>query len=114
MLIAWTKWTLLENLCAIDLHSRYPGEKALWYWNRNVEVDFYLPEENTGIQACYSTSKDIETFKRETDALLALDKVPPLDRRIIVTYDEERVFTAAIYLHNSRTDAIFVINRRKM
>ena len=83
---------LLENLCAIDLHSRYP-EEALWFWNRNVEVDFYLPEENTGIQACYSTSKDIETFKRETDALLALDKVHPLERRIIVTYDEERTFT---------------------
>ena len=26
---------------------------------------FYLPDEKTGIQACYSTSKDITTFNRE-------------------------------------------------
>lgn len=81
---------LLENICAIHLHTRY-DDKQLWYWNRNVEVDFYLPEENTGIQACYSTSKDITTFNREVNALLALDKVHPLEKMIIVTYDEQRI-----------------------
>ena len=84
---------LLENLCAVDLHTRY-NEEQLWFWNRNVEVDFYLPEEKTGIQACYSTSKDITTFERELNALISLDKVHPLDRMIIVTYDEERIHKA--------------------
>ena len=83
--------SLLENLCAIDLHSRY-NEEQLWFWNRNVEVDFYLPEENTAIQACYSTSKDITTFERELNALISLDKIHPLDRMIVVTFDEERVY----------------------
>lgn len=82
---------LLENLCAIHLYTRHNREQ-LWYWNRNVEVDFYLPEEKTGIQACYSTSRDITTFNREVDALLALDKVHPLERMVIVTYDEERIY----------------------
>ena len=80
---------LLENLCAIDLHARY-NEEQLWFWNRNVEVDFYIPEEKTGIQACYSTSKDITTFERELNALISLDKAHPLDRMMIVTYDEDR------------------------
>ena len=81
---------LLENLCAIDLHTRYNYEQ-LWFWNRNVEVDFYLPEEKIAIQACYSTSKDFTTFDRELNALISLDKEHPLDRMIIVTYDEERI-----------------------
>ena len=83
--------SLLENLCAIDLHSRY-SEEQLWFWRQNVEVDFYLPEENTAIQACYSTSNDITTFGRELNALISLDKIHPLDRMIVVTFDEERVY----------------------
>ena len=55
-------------------------------------MDFYLPEEKTGIQACYSTSKDITTFNREVNALLALDRVHSLERMIIVTYDEQRIY----------------------
>ena len=43
------------------------------------------------ILACYSTSKDIKTFERELNALISLDKVHPLDRMIIVTYDEDRI-----------------------
>ena len=47
--------------------------------------------EKAGIQACYSTSKDLTTFSREIDALMALDKVHPLNKMVIVTYDEERI-----------------------
>ncbi len=85
---------LLENICAIDLHTRY-DEEQLWFWNRHVEVDFYLPDEKAGIQACYSTSKDLTTFSREIDALMALDKVHPLNKMVIVTYDEERILKTA-------------------
>lgn len=80
---------LLENICAIDLHARLE-EDQVWFWNRNVEVDFFIPEEKLAVQACYSTSKDINTFEREVKALIELDKVHPLNRLVIVTFDEER------------------------
>ena len=54
---------LLENICAIDLYTRHE-EDQVWFWNRNVEVDFFIPEEELGVQACYSSSKDINTFER--------------------------------------------------
>ena len=81
---------LHENLCATELYRRY-GE-TLFYYNRNVEVDFYIPEERTAIQACYST-EDTETLRRETEALRKLDSVTPLDRMVIISYDEERVIS---------------------
>lgn len=84
---------LLENICAIDLHTRHE-EDQVWFWNRNVEVDFFLPEEKLGVQACYSTSKDINTFEREVKALVELDKVHSLNRLVIVTFDEERILQA--------------------
>lgn len=84
---------LLENICAIDLHARHE-EDQVWFWNRNVEVDFFIPEEKLGIQVCYSTSKDINTFEREVKALVELDKVHPLNRLVIVTFDEERSIKA--------------------
>ena len=35
--------SLLENLCAITLYKKYG--KSLYYYNRNIEVDFYVPDE---------------------------------------------------------------------
>ena len=43
--------SLLENLCAIHLHQHY-DETQLFFYNKNIEVDFVLPEEKTAIQAC--------------------------------------------------------------
>lgn len=84
---------LLENICAVDLRTRY-GEDRVWFWNRNVEVDFFVPEDKLAVQACYSTSADVNTFEREVKALVELDKVHRLDRMVIVTFDEERTFKA--------------------
>ena len=42
---------LLENLCAIHLYRQYGDE--LYYYNRGVEVDFYVPGESLAVQACY-------------------------------------------------------------
>lgn len=78
---------LLENLCAIHLHQLY-DEDQLYFYNKNVEVDFYLPEEHTAIQACYTMS-DLQTAKRETNALVKLHSYEPLRRAIIITRDEE-------------------------
>lgn len=78
---------LLENLCAIHLYQRH-DEEQLYYYNKNVEVDFYLPEEHTAIQACYTMS-DLPTAEREVNALVKLHTYEPLQRAIIITRDEE-------------------------
>ena len=79
---------LLENLCAIHLHQHY-SEEQLYYYNKNIEVDFYIPEEKTAIQACYSLS-DLKTAEREINALAKLHSFEPLQKAMIITRDEER------------------------
>lgn len=84
---------LLENLCAITLHKKYNTSSEtpqLYYYNQNVEVDFYIPEASLGIQASY-TLADMDTRKREVDALIALNKQHPLQKAMIITYDEEEI-----------------------
>jgi len=82
---------LLENLCAIHLRKRY-GEK-LYYYNKNVEVDFLIAEEGYAVQASYSVYGEgmQNTFERETKALKQLDAFLSLKRMVIVTYDEEGI-----------------------
>ena len=79
---------LLENLCAITLYKLYG--KQLCYYNRNIEVDFYVPEEGLAVQASYRMS-DEATLQREIKALTALHALYPLQRAIIVTYEDEGV-----------------------
>lgn len=83
--------SLLENLCAIHLYRRFEG--GLYFWNKNVEVDFYIPDINTGVQVCYSTTKDLNTFEREVSALESLDRTHPLEKMMVITFDEERAIT---------------------
>jgi len=80
--------SLLENLCAIHLFQKY-GEE-LYYYNKNVEVDFYLPEQHTAIQACYNLS-DLQTSEREINALVKLHAFEPLQHALIITKDDETV-----------------------
>lgn len=77
---------LLENLCAITLYKKYDG--GLYYYNRNVEVDFYVPKEGLAIQASYRMS-DAATLEREVKALVALHTIHPLHKAMIVTYEDE-------------------------
>ncbi len=79
--------SLLENLCAIHLFQQY-GDDQLFYYNKNVEVDFYLPEQHTAIQACYSMS-ELQTSEREINALVKLHAFEPLQRALIITRDDE-------------------------
>ena len=87
--------SLLENLCAIALYKKYTSddEPRLYYYNKNVEVDFYIPEKDIAIQASYSLD-DEDTKRREIGALVALHKLHPLKKAIIITYDEEDVITS--------------------
>ena len=80
--------SLLENLVAIQLRRLYGDE--VYYYNSNVEVDFYLPESQLAIQACYSLS-DVETYNREVNGLLQLAKYIEIKKMLIITKDEERV-----------------------
>ena len=84
--------SLLENLCAITLHKRYATDDAsrLYYYNKNIEVDFYIPEEAMAIQVSYSL-EDPETRKREINALSLLHKAFPLKKALVITYDEEGI-----------------------
>lgn len=80
--------SLLENICAIHLRRMF--DENIYYFNKNVEVDFYIPEANMAIQAAYSMS-DPETKEREIAALVALHKLYPLRKALIITRDEEAV-----------------------
>ncbi len=80
--------SLLENIVAIALHKRY-GED-LYYYNKNVEVDFYIPSEETGVQVCYSLN-DEQTLRREADALVKLKKAFGLKQLLIISRNDELV-----------------------
>jgi predicted AAA+ superfamily ATPase len=81
---------LLENLCAIHLLKKYSNtdEPQLFFYNRNVEVDFYVPQERMGIQASFDIN-DPETKEREVSALAVLNKAFPLQQALIITRDTE-------------------------
>ncbi|MBQ5540357.1 MAG: ATP-binding protein [Bacteroidales bacterium] len=87
---------LLENLCAVFLYQKY-GEK-LYFYNKNIEVDFYIPDEDYGIQVSYSISDDT-TRRRELSALEKLDGFMPMKRMVVITFDEEET----VQLSNGKT-----------
>ena len=64
--------------------------QKLYYYNQKIEVDFYVPEEGLAIQASFSL-EDMDTRKRDVAALIALTKVYPIRKTIIITYDEEEI-----------------------
>lgn len=79
--------SLLENIVAIQLRKKY--KKQVYFYNQNVEIDFYIPEEALGIQVSYSLH-DPETEKREINAFLKISGLLNLDQMIIITKDEKR------------------------
>ncbi len=81
---------LLENICAIHLYRQY--QEDVYFYNRNIEVDFFLPAQRAAFQVCYDLS-DATTVERETQALEKLSQVVPLEHLCIITRDEERVIT---------------------
>ncbi len=88
--------SLLENLVATTLFRKYGHDKdneRVFFYNSNVEVDFYIPEEETAIQVAYSISANASTYEREVSALQKLPAVLPCRQRLIITYDEEQTIT---------------------
>lgn len=80
----------LENLVALHLLRRYGFNDRVFFYRRDVEVDFYLPDEETAIQVCVKLATDAKILEREVDALEKLSKELPVKRCIIVTMEEER------------------------
>ena len=80
---------------AISLLRRFGRNDAVFFYNKGIEVDFYIPERAMAIQVCYSMSNNNDTFDREVNGLLKLQKVLPCDRLIIVTRDEENILELA-------------------
>lgn len=79
---------LLENLVAVSLYKQY-GD-SLYYYNKNVEVDFVVPDTGLGIQVCYSL-RDIQTRNREVNALVSLSRFMHINSALIITKDEEEL-----------------------
>lgn len=78
---------LLENLVAVSLY-RMVG-KELYFYNQNVEVDFYIPDQKWLVQVSYNIS-DTQTFTREVNGLLKTAKFLKAEKLQIVTRNEER------------------------
>ena len=79
--------SLLENIVAIQLYKKYGNE--VYFYNQNIEVDFIIPEQKTAYQVSYSLM-DENTYQRETEALIKLNTVFPMEQMYIITKDEER------------------------
>ena len=80
----------LENLVAIELRRRYGDNDAVFFYQRDVEVDFYIPETQTAIQVCVRLDLDPKTMRRELSAFEKMSKKLPITRRIVITLDEEK------------------------
>lgn len=81
----------LENLCAIALQRKYNRDEdspRLYFYNRNIEVDFFIPDEAYAVQVSCEMD-DFQTRRREVNALVALHRQSPLSRAEIITLDEE-------------------------
>lgn len=78
--------SLLENLVAISLKKKY-GEE-LYFYQQNIEVDFYIPTASLAVQVSYSL-KEEETRRRETAALLKIAAAMKTNTLLLITYDEE-------------------------
>lgn len=83
---------LLENIVACELNRKYRNtaeETRLYYYNKNIEIDFCVPSVKTAVQVTYSLDDDA-TFNREIGALEKFLKVHPDYSACVITRDEER------------------------
>ncbi len=80
----------LENLVAIELIRRY-GQENVFYFENNVEIDFYVPNEELAIQVSLQVLDDIDTRERETRAFVKLHNFIPDSKCLIITNSEETI-----------------------
>ena len=83
------KSSLLENAVAVHLRRKY-GEGVCYVRSNQtgVDVDFYVPEENTAIQVAYALG---DAGEREVRNLVSFaEKTEGVRKLVIVTDEEER------------------------
>ena len=82
------KTTQLENLVAVELIRRY-GFENVYFFENNIEVDFYVPSENLAIQVSMQALEDVDTLERETKAFVKLNDFIPNTKCLLITNSEE-------------------------
>jgi Predicted ATPase (AAA+ superfamily) len=82
--------SLLENMVAMNLLRKYGRNDAVFFYNKGLEVDFYIPDEALAIQVCYDLDNSDGTFDREVAALIKLSKVLECKKLMIITRDAEQ------------------------
>lgn len=89
---------LLENIVAINLIERYrKGEEyGVFFYNKNIEVDFYIPDEEMAIQVSYSIDDPL-TREREVKALRKMSEVYPINKLSSLPVTKNRVFLTIIW-----------------
>ena len=88
MLVINSDTAQLENLVAIELVRRY-GAENVYYFESNVEIDFYVPEEDIAIQVSYGVLDHLDTRERELNAFVKLRNFMPKAKCILITNSEE-------------------------
>jgi len=78
----------LENLVAIELARRY-GPENVFYFESNVEIDFYVPSAELAIQVSMQVLDSLDTREREIRAFTKLHNFIPEAECILVTNSEE-------------------------
>ena len=78
----------LENLVAIELIRRY-GTENVYFFENNVEIDFYVPSEKLAIQVSMQVLDNMDTKERETRAFVKLNNFIPDSKCILITNSEE-------------------------
>ena len=82
------KTAQLDNLVAVELIRRY-GFENVYFFENNIEVDFYIPSENLAIQVSMQVLDDVDTLERETRAFVKLNQFIPDTKCLLVTNSEE-------------------------
>lgn len=61
----------------------------MFFYNKGIEVDFYVPDDGLAVQVSYSIDNPV-TLEREVRAIRKLAEAFPVRKVVIVTLDEER------------------------
>ena len=71
---------------AIQLYKKYGDD--LYYYNKNIEVDFCVPKDGLLVQVSYRMTEDA-TRNREISALQKVGKFLNAKKCMVITYDQE-------------------------
>lgn len=88
LMLLYCKTAQLENLVAVELVRRY-GLDNVYFFENNIEVDFFVPGENLAMQVSMQVLDDVDTLERETRAFVKLNDFIPNTKCLLITNSEE-------------------------